>query len=213
MAVLTRTARPADAVRIAYLSYLAGKGHVATSAYDLMFAGPPGPTPERIAAMAGVLTVQSVSWFHHSRYTVAEADGLAAACLCTFPRKESRNRPLFEAFKETGWTDDDLVAMRVRMQPFIRAELDVPNDAWVIENVGCYEQYRRRGLTAALLESATAKASEQGYRIIKIGVFIGNVPAISAYEKAGFAITGEKRDPSFTSVFDCPGMYQMTLEL
>lgn len=207
-----RQAAPADAERIAYLSYLAGRGHVRTSAYDLMFPGPAGPTGERLGAMARILESRSRSWFHHSYYTVAQIEGAAAASLCAFVKREGRNQPLFLAFKETGWTDDDLAAMGQRMQPFILAETEVPDDAWVIENVACYEQHRRRGLVNALLESAVARGLEQGCGSMRIGVFIGNEPAIRAYRKVGFEITAEKRAPEFASVFNCPGMYQMTLE-
>jgi translation initiation factor 4G len=212
MDTVIRSAAPPDCERLAYLSYLAGRGHVRTSAYDLMFPGPYGPSSERLGAMAAILNSRSRSWFHFSNYTVAEVDGIAAASLCTFVKREGRNRPLFTALEEAGWTGDDITGMGVAMQPFIVAEPEVPDDAWVIENVGCYEQYRRRGLTNALLESAVAGGLELGRRRMMIGVFIGNLPAIHAYEKAGFAITAEKRAPEFARVFECPGMYQMTFE-
>lgn len=208
-----RQATLLDAWRLAYLSYLAGRGHVRTSAYDLMFPGPAGPTDERLGAMARILDSRSRSWLHHSYYTVTEVGGAAAASLCAFVKREGRNLPLFLAFNEAGWTDDDIAAMGQRMQPFILAETVVPDDAWVIENVACYEQYRRKGLVNALLESAIACGLARGCKSMKIGVFIGNEPAIRAYRKAGFEITAEKRAPEFASVFDCPGMYQMTLEV
>lgn len=208
-----RQATPLDAERIAYLSYLAGRGHARTSAYDLMFPGPAGPTEARLSAMARILDSRNRSWFHHTYYTVAEVGGAAVASLCSFVKKEGRNRPLFLAFNEAGWTDDDIEAMGQRMQPFILAETAVPDDAWVIENVACYEQYRRKGLVDALLESAIANGRKRGCKSMKLGVFIGNEPAIRAYRKVGFEITAEKRAPEFAKVFECPGMYQMTLEL
>lgn len=208
-----RPAAPADADRISYLCYLAGQGHVETSVYDLIIPGPYGPTPDRLAVMEKMLTAETRSWFHHAYYIVADVGGRTAASLCAFNKEEGRTRPLLAAFKEIGWTDDDLVAMGERLEPFVRAEPDVPLDAWVVENVGCYEEYRRRGLVNALLERAVEKGRERGYSHMQIGVYIGNKPAINAYGKAGFEITEEKRDPGFARAFGCPGMYRMTLKL
>jgi RimJ/RimL family protein N-acetyltransferase len=45
----------------------------------------------------------------------------------------------------------------------------------------------------------------RGATTADIGVFIGNDAAQRAYEKAGFEVTGEKRDPEFEAVYKCPG--------
>jgi ribosomal protein S18 acetylase RimI-like enzyme len=211
--MLSFSVRPAeteDASRIAYLCYLAGRGQVETSVYDLIVPGPHGPTDERLAVMEKMLTTTRRSWFHHSMYWVADIGGATAASLCAFNKEEGRTRPLLEAFREIGWSEDDLVAMGQRLEPFVRAEPRVPDEAWVIENVGCYERYRRRGLVRALLERAMEEGRERGYSHMQISVFIGNEPAISAYAGAGFEITEEKRSPEFARVFGCPGMYRMT---
>lgn len=209
-----RSAVPGDSRRISYLSYLAGQGHVRMSAYDLLFPGQPvGPTPERLDEMASVLTTDTRSWFHFSRHTVVDLEGQAVATLCAFPRKEGNARPLYMAFREVGWTEDHVDRMRKEMQSFTSAEIDIPLDSWVIEDVGCYEEYRRRGFVKALLESAVDAGRESGFRNARLSVFIGNEPAIKAYEYFGFVITGEKRHPDFEAVFGCPGTYQMTLKM
>jgi ribosomal protein S18 acetylase RimI-like enzyme len=161
--------------------------------------------------MARLLYTKTVSWFHHSYCRVAEVDGLAAASMFTFNQKQSRVGKLLKAFKEIGWTDDDLMMMGERMQPYLRAELPVPEDAWIIESVACYEEFRRRGLTSALLAEAIDRGHAIGHQFITLNAFIGNDPAIAAYRKAGFKIIGERRDPEFARVFECPGMYQMAL--
>lgn len=208
---LIRRAGPEDAPTIAYLCYLAGRGHVRTSVYDLMIPGPPGPTPDRLGQMTAVLTSECRSWFHYSFYTVMEVDGKAAAALCSFSKVEGRALPLLGTFKRLGWSDSDLEAMGDRLRPFIRAEPRVPQGAWVVENVGCLEGYRRRGLAMDLLEHAVRRGVELGHELQQIAVFIGNRPAINAYLKIGFEVTGVKRDPEFLRVFDCPGMYRMNL--
>ena len=206
-----RTATAEDSDRIAYLAYLAGRSQVEVSIFDLMFPGPYGPTPERLGEMARLLDTETRSWFHHSYHTVAEVEGVVAASLSAFTKKEGRVGKLLGVLKEIGWTDDDLSAMGERMQPYMRVEYPVPEGAWIIENVGCYEEFRRRGLISALLKSAVDAGLRSGYRFITLNAFIGNVPAIGAYEKAGLRIIGERRDPEFARIFDCPGMYQMAL--
>ena len=209
---LIRPATAEDVDSIAYLAFLAGRSQVEVSIFDLMFPGPYGPTRERLSEMARLLNTETRSWFHHSYHTVAEVEGVVAASLSAFTKKEGRVGKLLGAFKEIGWTDDDLSAMGQRMQPYLRVELPVPEDAWIIESVGCDERYRRRGLISALLDSAVDAGLQSGCQFITLNVFIGNVPAIGAYQKAGLKIIGEKRDPEFARVFDCPGMYQMALQ-
>ncbi len=210
MSFSIRPAGAADAPRIAFLCYLAGQGHVETSVYDLIVPGPCGPTAARLAEMEKMLTTARRSWFHHSMYRVADIGGRTAASLCAFNKEEGRNRPLLEAFREIGWSDEDLAAIGERLGPFIRAEPNVPDDAWVIENVACYEEHRRRGLVGALLEHAMQEGRIRGHKHMQISVFIGNEPAIKAYGSAGFEITEEKRAPEFARIFGCPGMYRMT---
>jgi GNAT superfamily N-acetyltransferase len=209
-----RSAVPGDSRRIAYLSYLAGRGHARMSAYDLIFPGHPvGPTPKRLDEMASVLTTDTRSWFHFSRHAVVDVEGRAVATLCAFPRKEGNAGPLFMAFREVGWTKERIDLMRKEMRSFTSTEIDIPLDSWVIEDVGCYEEYRRRGFVKALLESSVEAGRESGLRNARLSVFIGNEPAIKAYENFGFVITGEKRHPDFEAVFGCPGTYQMTLKM
>lgn len=42
---------------------------------------------------------------------------------------------------------------------------------------------------------------------------IGNDPAQRAYEKAGFRVTGEKRDPGYESVGGSPGLRALSRDL
>ena len=75
---IIRNARSEDAATIAYLMYLAGRGHVRTSVLDLLFPGEPGATPERLEQVEGLVSAQTRSMFHYSFYRVAEVDGEAA---------------------------------------------------------------------------------------------------------------------------------------
>jgi ribosomal protein S18 acetylase RimI-like enzyme len=207
-----RSASAVDAAALSYLSYEAGRGQVERSAYDLMIPGPPGPTRGRLSFMERVLTTETVSWFHHSRFSVWEEEGRAVASLCSYAKASTRTLPLFAALGEAGWSDHDIALMGDRMQPFLSALPGFRKDTWIIENVGCLEGFRRRGFARALLQDAVRRGADAGHRFVQVNVFIGNAPAIKAYERIGFRIEGEKRHRSFERFFGCPGMYMMTFD-
>jgi len=207
-----RGAKVEDAAALSYLSYEAGRGQVERSAYDLMIPGPPGPTAERLSFMERVLTTDTASWFHYSRFTVWEEAGRAVAALCSYAKAGTRTLPLFAALGEAGWSDDDIESMGDRMQPFLSALPGFTRDAWIIENVGCMDGFRRRGFAHALLAEAVRRGADAGYRHVQVNVFIGNEPATKAYERIGFHVEAEKRHPAFEQFFGCPGMYMMMID-
>lgn len=206
-----RTAEPADAPDISRLMHMAGRGHVETSVYDLMVDGPPGPTDERISSLAGILLSRTRSWCHYSNYIVAEVEGSVASTLCMLGTYPGWRRRFAAALQEVGWTRGDLAEMSVRMQPFLRAEPAMEEGVWLIENVATFPEYRRRGLSNALLERALGAGREAGFETAQISVFIGNAPAFNAYRKIGFAVTERLYDVEFEKVFSSPGMMRMLL--
>jgi ribosomal protein S18 acetylase RimI-like enzyme len=78
--------------------------------------------------------------------------------------------------------------------------------AWIVENVATSPEYRRRGLVDALLREILDIGRGKGATVADIGVFIDNYRAQAAYEKAGFAVIGEKRDAEFEAAYGCPGV-------
>jgi RimJ/RimL family protein N-acetyltransferase len=54
---------------------------------------------------------------------------------------------------------------------------------------------------------------KKGHGIAQISVLIGNTPAQYAYEKIGFKVADEKRNPDFLAVVGEPGMRRLLLEL
>jgi hypothetical protein len=67
---------------------------------------------------------------------------------------------------------------------------------------------RRRSSTTCSPEGRAG-----GYAIAQLNLFIGNTPAQRVYERAGFAITAEKRSANFEAVLGGPGVAQMTAPL
>jgi ribosomal protein S18 acetylase RimI-like enzyme len=54
---------------------------------------------------------------------------------------------------------------------------------------------------------------EKGFRCAQINIYIGNIPAQRLYEKYGFKIVDEKRDPYFEMQIGSPGMARMLRDL
>ena len=211
MDALIRPAGKKDAPRIAYIMYLAGRGHVERSVYDLLIPGAFGPTPERLAVVERLLTTGVVSMYHHTHFTVAEVDGEVASALSCFPYEEGRVRHIRAAFKEIGWSDADILAMVDRIRPFTEVEPKYPRDHWILENAATYEGYRGRGLMRMLFEDAIEKGRARGYTTMHLSCFIGN-PARSLYGRLGFRVTKTSTGEKFEKIFGCPGMHEMTLE-
>jgi ribosomal protein S18 acetylase RimI-like enzyme len=57
------------------------------------------------------------------------------------------------------------------------------------------------------------KGKQQGLHRAQINIYIGNTPAQLAYEKHGFGILDEKRDPIFEEQIGAPGMARLVRDL
>lgn len=213
MEIEIRPCAEEDATAVAELIYSAGMGHTEVSVYDLMLPGPPGPTRERLGVIRRMLTAETLNWLNHRFYRVACVGGAVAAALCTFDKDESRGRHLVEGFKEVGWSDGDLAAMAERMQPVFRVEPNIPEEAWIIENVAAFPEFRGLGIVTALLEDAVEEGERRGMTQMQISTFIGNERARRAYEKVGFRVSEEKTDLEFEDIFGTPGMYRMSMQV
>ncbi len=207
---LIRPATPADAPEAARLMYLAGKSHVERSIYELMF---PGDMEELLRKLAALFTAETPSFYHYSHYLVCEVDGEVAGCLCGYNESRNGDALVRKALAEVGIDRAEGKAMNARLQPFYRVFPGHYPDSWVVEHVAVFPAFRRRGLVTALLEEILRKGSEQGYTCAELNMLIGNEPARSAYEKAGFVVVEEKTDREFMRIFNSPGMMRMYREL
>ncbi|MBU4401162.1 MAG: GNAT family N-acetyltransferase [Actinobacteria bacterium] len=208
---IIRDARPEDAATIAYLMYLAGRGHVRTSVLDLLFPGEPGPTPERLEQVEGLVRAQTRSMFHYSFYRVVEVDGEVAASAGTYHKESPSIKEFVGALEETGWDRGDFEEMGERMAPFLAVNPSIPDDALIVENVATLEGFRRRGLTTALVADAISRGRREGFPRVQLSCFIGNTPAERAYRKIGFEVVDRYPSEPFEKIFGCPGMSRLVL--
>jgi GNAT superfamily N-acetyltransferase len=207
---LIRPAQPKDAPEVTVLMYMAGKSHLQTSVYDLMF---PGDLEETLEKLRGLYTANVRSWFHYSHFLVSEVDGKAVATLCGYNELESGGHKVRDALMELGMDRAEWSSLKQRMQPFYRVNPKHPEDAWVLEAVAVFPPYRGNGLIQGLLREILEIGKRRGYRHAELRMFIGNEPARRAYEKAGFIAAEERVDPEFEKIFASPGMVRMVKEL
>jgi hypothetical protein len=81
MAIRTRLARESDAPFLAWVILTAARSHREKGWFDIVLRRPERDCLEYL----GRLTLTSTrSWWHSSRFRVAEVDGQAAGALCAF---------------------------------------------------------------------------------------------------------------------------------
>ncbi|MDD3719452.1 MAG: GNAT family N-acetyltransferase [Actinomycetota bacterium] len=210
MNAVIRPAVPGDAPEVARLMYLAGKSHIDTSIYDVMF---PGGMEERLGKLAALFTAGTRSWYHYSHYLVGEVDGRVAGSLCGFNELESGGALLRDALIEIGTDRAEGKAMNARMQPFYRVNPRHYEDSWVIEHVAVFPEFRGRGVIASLLREIIARGRERGFRCAELNMLDGNAAALAAYHSAGFVVVEENADEEFMELFGSPGMLRLYMEL
>jgi len=72
-------------------------------------------------------------------------------------------------------------------------------DECYIANVAVKKDFRKRGFGKILVENALTVAKQKGCAFITLEVRVGNLAAISLYEKCGFEKVGERKN-----FYTCP---------
>lgn len=213
MATQLRPARGGDASFLANVLLWAARGHLPRGPWDLALPD----AGERDALLARLAGGDDRSWCHHSAFHVAEVEGEAASALCTFTPRDAGDvtlsRPLGAAFESLRIGPDRMGAIAPIFETYLRCFPAFPDDAWIVENVGTRPAHRRRGLLARLLDDALERGRAQGRSIAQISCLIGNEAAQRAYEKAGFRVVEERKDPAFESLLGAPGFSRLAVPL
>ncbi|OFW55713.1 MAG: hypothetical protein A2W01_10345 [Candidatus Solincola sediminis] len=205
-----REAAPEDVDAVTRLMYLAGKSNVEKSIYDIMW---PQSMDLRMGRLAALYKASARSWYRYDCYLVSESDGKVAGSLCGYNELESGDLKVRDAFIEVGVDREEWQVMLQALQPYYRVRPDHPEDAWIIEHVAVFPEFRGRGLILDLLEKILERGRERGYKLAQLDMLIGNAPAQRAYEKAGFKASDQREDPEFATLFGAPGMLKMSTPL
>jgi ribosomal protein S18 acetylase RimI-like enzyme len=213
MRVVTRQAGPEDAGFIAWVMLAAGRAHVRKGIWEVILAEP----EERcLAFFERLAKTVNRHLFHYCCFRVAEVGGCPAAGIGGYDPVglgyPALSLALPEAFRASGIQRQEKT--RETGQPrIVDCVPPTLEGAWVIESVATLPEFRRRGIVDRLLEEMIEAGRELGFRRAQINIYIGNEPALRAYQKHGFRILDERRDPYFESQIGCPGMARLVREL
>jgi ribosomal protein S18 acetylase RimI-like enzyme len=209
MQVNIRPARADDSAFLAWVILASGRAHVKRGIWEVILGEP----EERCLAFLQLLSATSVRHqFHCSCYLLAEVEGRAVSGLGGYDPAVLKSGAIRSAVEEViaqlgipplqAMTSKD----SARILDCIPAEAE---GAWMIDSVATIPEFRRQGIVDMLLDEMVTKGREQGFKLSQINIYIGNTPAQRAYEKHGFRIVDEKRDPYFEAQIGSPGMARL----
>ena len=199
-------ATPEHAPFIAWVGLTAFRSHLERGFWDFMLDG---DDAQKLRYLETLATTEQLHWAHYSTFIVAEVDGRPASALCGYIEEELGGPTLrmaaIEANQKTGRTEEEAAACFERAKSIMNVLPEHAPGAWIVENVATLPEFRRKGLCDRLMEEILERGRSRGATVSDISVFIGNDAAQRAYEKCGFAVVAEKRDPEFESVYRTPG--------
>jgi GNAT superfamily N-acetyltransferase len=202
MRLVIRPARQNHADFLAWAILASQRGHVGRGWLDIALGL---PEAETLAFTRRLTLTQTQSWWHASKFFVAEIGGTAIATLCALPASEaaaSASNALQEAGADMGL---DMAAVRQRGNYVSECWMAGHQESWLIEHVATWPDQRGRGIALALLEHAVATGKDNGRTKAQITFLIGNNSAERSYLKAGFHFAEEKRGLGFEALTGAPG--------
>jgi ribosomal protein S18 acetylase RimI-like enzyme len=210
MSTEIRDAREDDAEFLGRVMLSASRSHVPRGIWEYIFDWS-ADQAQRFCRRIAVS--DEVHWNHYKTFYVAEVDGQPAAALCgadpTVHGMTAFQPVLTREAGKIGIDVDNLDALTERTNAAISITPEYVDGAWLVENVACLPEFRRRGLVDLLLKHALVEGRERGFRCGQLSVFIDNIPAISAYLRVGFELDVELRNPEIERVLGFPGVFRM----
>ncbi len=207
-----RPAETRDANFLAWAILEATRSHLKRGWFDIALDRPESACLEFLRR----LTLASVrSWWHHSRFHVADVEG-AAAALCAFKGttpyalSAAAMAEVCESFDGQTFEPERIWQ---RGAYLFSCAFESSEEHWSIECVATLPGNRGSGLATALIEHAVEAGKRQGCRTAQITVFIGNEPAERAYRRAGFSMAGEARSAEFQAATGSPGLRRYLRDL
>jgi ribosomal protein S18 acetylase RimI-like enzyme len=168
-----------------------------------------GDESYKIKYLRALVTTEQRHWCHYSTFLVAEVDGRPASALSGYFEDELGGPTLrlagMEANQAVGRSEKQAAAGFERARSIMNVLPEHVPGAWIVENVATRPEFRRRGLCERLVEAILNLGRARKAKVSDISVFIGNDAAQRVYEKCGFEVASEKRDPDFEAVYRTAG--------
>lgn len=211
--ITIRTAEVRDANFLSWLILTAGRAHVRKGIWEVILGMPEEQCLHFLRLLSATLVPHL---FHHTCYLVADVDSVPRAGLGGYDPNISGNSALFqalpEAFQRLGGGSPSM--SQDGAPPRILNCVAKPVEgAWMIDSVAALPEFRRQGIVSKLLEAVMNQGRDKGFRHAQVNIYIGNTSAQRLYEKHGFAILDEMRDPYFEAEIGSPGMARMLRDL
>ena len=203
-----RAARPDDDEFLGWAMLMAARGHLSRGWFDIVLQR---PEDFCIAFCAKLANAQAESWWHHSFFTIAEADGDVAAAACVFPDETPYTvsaEAMAQAAHETGISEEERAQLWQR-GAFILSAASGEDDCWTVENVATRPALRGRGVAAALIRHLLGKMKPNGPSRAQISFLIGNEPAEKCYRSCGFEFAQDKVARDFEAAMGVPGLRRL----
>jgi len=213
MNIRIRPARTDDADFLSWAILAATRSHRQKGWFDIVLDRPEDGCLEYLRRLTLTATR---SWWHYSRFHIAEADGRPAATLCAFRAGDGYplSQPaMVEVAQGLALSEHAQATMWRRGAYLFTCVMESSDDLWTIENVATLPAHRGRGLAGTLIEHALEEGRQKGFGEAQITFLIGNEAAERAYAKAGFAFAAEKRHPDFAAAVGAPGLRRFVRRL
>ena len=211
---MLRPARREDAPFLAWIALASARSHLERGFWDLLI---PESEAERLAFLERMALADPPSWWHWSLFLVAERDGRPVAALSGFDPADARfakpDAAVMSTLAASSWSASRTRAGLERAEPFFRCVHQPEPGAWMVESVATRPEARGLCLAHALVERVLEEGRRRRHRTAQLSLLIGNAPAQRVYERSGFAIAAEKRDPAFEAALGCAGIARMMCAL
>jgi ribosomal protein S18 acetylase RimI-like enzyme len=208
-----RNANMNDAPFLAWLILTAGRAHVKQGIWEVVLNA---PETDCLYFLELLAITDTPHLFHHSCYLIAETEAGPVSGLGGYDPDTLGYPRLMEALNEVYEKRSNLPNKEMVAGEPPRITTCIPpsvKGAWVIDSVATLPAFRRKGIADKLLDSILDVGRKKGYRRAQISIYIGNIPAQRAYEKHGFRLLDEWRDPYFEKEIGSPGMARLICDI
>jgi predicted GNAT family acetyltransferase len=147
--------------------------------------------------------------FSHDRSILGMHAGDVVALLISFPGRElvSRNSNfILQSVSVYGWRKFPHFLVNF-LQTFTSIETE--KDEYYIAHLAVNPTHRKLGIAKMLLRQAESNARKTGLRKLSLLVEMGNIPALTLYQSAGFTIVHTHETPGLEKRFHSPGYHRM----
>jgi len=202
-----------DAPFLAQVILMSGRAHVEKGIWEVVLGG---TEQETIEFLKQITITDPPHLFHYSCFLIAEANNEPVAGLGGYDPSIKGYEKLREASENVQRKTGNCSADPKTAQRANKVLSCLPQNiygAWIIDSVATFPQFRKRGISGMLLREIIEVGKRHNFTKAQVNIYIGNGPAQHAYEKLGFSVYEENRNPAFMEEIGSPGMLSLVTYL